>query len=105
MVRTQIYLTQRESAALKSLASQTGKSQSELIRTAVDDLIERLSNRSRRDVLDRIAGMWKTRRDLPEFGELRRSWDRDNASITNHTPSVLQTESSLLPLYCTTLIL
>jgi len=79
MVRTQIYLTQREAVALKSLASQTGKSQSELIRTAVDDLIDRLGSRSRRDVLDRIAGIWKNRNDLPDFGELRESWDRNNA--------------------------
>jgi hypothetical protein len=79
MVRTQIYLTQKEYVALKSLASQTGKSQSELIRAAVDDLIDRLGSRSRRDVLDRIAGIWKNRNDLPDFGELRKSWDRDNA--------------------------
>jgi hypothetical protein len=78
MVRTQIYLTQRESAALKSLASQTGKSQSELIRAAVDDLIDRLSRRNRHDVLERIAGIWKNRSDLPDFGDLRRNWDRDN---------------------------
>jgi hypothetical protein len=79
MVRTQIYLTQKEYVALKSLASQTGKSQSELIRAAVDDLIDRLGSRSRRDVLDRTAGIWKNRDDLPDFGELRKSWDRDDA--------------------------
>ena len=40
MVRTQIYLTEAERAALKAIARQTGKKQSELIRQAIDLLIE-----------------------------------------------------------------
>jgi len=40
MVRTQIYLTEAERAALRAIARQTGKKQSELIRQAIDRLIE-----------------------------------------------------------------
>ena len=42
MVRTQIYLTEREQKALRSMSSLTGKSQSELIREALDTMIGRL---------------------------------------------------------------
>ena len=40
MVRTQIYLTEAERAALRAIARQTGQKQSELIRQAIDRLIE-----------------------------------------------------------------
>ena len=56
-----------------------GKSQSELIRAAVDDMIDRLSSRSRRDVLDQTACIWKNRDDLGKFDKLRESWDRNGA--------------------------
>ena len=76
MVRTQVYLTEKERQDLLALAEVTGKKQSELIREAVDGFIER-SSRGRRDaVLARAAGMWKDRRDLPDFRALRRGWDR-----------------------------
>lgn len=76
MVRTQIYLTEEERSALSSISGQLGKKQSELIREAVDDLIARHSERRRQEVLDRTAGMWKDRSDLPDFRELRKNWDR-----------------------------
>jgi len=76
MVRTQIYLTQEEKVALAVLSRKTGKKQSELIRQAVDSLIA-LSSRSRRQhALDRAAGMWKGRNDLPDFAAVRRGLDR-----------------------------
>ena len=80
MVRTQIYLTEWERAALNALSAETGKKQSELIREAIDEFIAKLSQSRRDMVLDRVAGIWKGRDDLPDFTELRKSWDRDLAS-------------------------
>jgi hypothetical protein len=76
MVRTQVYLTEKERQDLLALAEVTGKKQSELIREAVDGFIERSSGSRREAVLARAAGMWKDRRDLPDFRALRRGWDR-----------------------------
>ena len=76
MVRTQIYLTEKEKAGLGVLAKSTGKKQAELIREAVDQLIESASDSQRDAALSKAAGMWKDREDLPDFAETRRSWDR-----------------------------
>jgi len=76
MVRTQIYLTQEEKAALGALSSETGKKQSELIREAVDCLIAQFSRSRRETAMERAAGMWKDRRDLPDFAAVRSGLDR-----------------------------
>jgi predicted transcriptional regulator len=76
MVRTQVYLTKTERDKLAALAEATGKKQSQLIREAVDHLIEQSSVKRRGAVLDRAAGMWKDRKDLPDFRALRTEWDR-----------------------------
>ena len=76
MIRTQIYLTEEEKKALTALSAESGKKQSELIREAVDSLIARSSKTRRQAVLDRVAGMWEDRKDLPDFSDLRHDWDR-----------------------------
>ena len=76
MIRTQIYLTERQRDELAAMARTAGKKQSELIREAVNRLIEQ-SGRSRREmVLKETAGIWKDRDDLPDFEALRAEWDR-----------------------------
>ncbi len=76
MVRTQIYLTERQRDELAAIAKTAGKKQSELIREAVDRFIDQ-SGRSRREaVLRATAGVWKDRRDLPDFKATRAQWDR-----------------------------
>ena len=71
MVRTQIYLTERQRDELAAIAKTAGKKQSELIREAVDRLIDQ-SDRSRREaVLSEVAGIWKDRKDLPDFKATR----------------------------------
>lgn len=77
MVRTQIYLTEDEKEGLDTLAKSTDKKQSELIREAVDRLLDLATGDRRKSVLNEAAGMWKNRTDLPDFAALRRSWDRD----------------------------
>jgi len=76
MVRTQIYLTEEEKFALGAISRQEGKRQSELIREAVDELIARYSESRRREILEKAAGIWKDRDDLPDFAGLRKEWDR-----------------------------
>jgi hypothetical protein len=76
MIRTQIYLTETERTALVALSSMTGKPQSELIREAVDNLIEQSGKGHREAVLDQAAGLWKDRPNLPDFQDVRATWDR-----------------------------
>jgi metal-responsive CopG/Arc/MetJ family transcriptional regulator len=76
MIRTQIYLTEEEKTALNALSVQMGKRQSEIIREAVDRFLARYSQSRRQQILDRVAGIWKYREDLPEIEELRKDWDR-----------------------------
>jgi hypothetical protein len=76
MVRFQIYLTEDERDGLKAVARSTGKRQSELIRDAVDRFLDAAQGQRREAVLKEAAGLWRTRRDLPDFAATRRSWDR-----------------------------
>ena len=76
MIRTQIYLTEHQRDELAAIAKTAGKKQSELIREAVNRLIDQ-SGRSRREVVLReAAGIWKNRKDLPDFKATRAEWDR-----------------------------
>lgn len=45
MIRTQIYLTEQEQIALRGLSSKTGKTQSQLIREAIDRLLIQVDQR------------------------------------------------------------
>ena len=77
MVRTQIYLTERQRNELAAIAKTIGKKQSELIREAVDRLIDEEGRGRRETVLREAAGIWKDRTDLPDFRAVRTEWDRD----------------------------
>jgi hypothetical protein len=76
MVRTQIYLTENQRDELAVIAKSVGKNQSELIREAIDRLIDQVSVGHRELVLREAAGIWKNRKDLPDFKSIRREWDR-----------------------------
>lgn len=78
MVRTQIYLTSEERESLLELSNTTGLKQSELIREAVDQYIVKTEKSKKAAVIERAAGIWAERDDLPELNELRRSWDRES---------------------------
>jgi len=76
MVRTQIYLTESEKATVSRLSKQTGRSQSEIIRQAIDWFGERFPSQDRKACLRKARGMWKGRSDLPDVRALRSEFDR-----------------------------
>jgi len=76
MIRTQIYLTDQQRSELALLSKCKGKKQSELIREAIDHLIEQASQKRRDIILREAAGIWKNRLDLPDFETTRSGWDR-----------------------------
>ncbi len=76
MVRTQVYLTEEEHQGLKALSAHLGKKQSELIRAAIDKLIAENSRGERLALMRSARGMWKNRKDLPDFSALREEADR-----------------------------
>lgn len=76
MVRTQIYLTKDEKEALDIMSNISGKSQSELIRGAIDRYLEINDTTHRMAVVEQTAGLWRNRKDLPDFESLRKEWDR-----------------------------
>jgi len=76
MNSTQIYLSPAQQKALKALAATTGRTQIELIRDAIDRLVGQPKTSGRASVIERSAGLWKGRKDLPDFAALRREADR-----------------------------
>ncbi len=77
MVRTQVYLTESQREELAAIAKAEGKKQSELIREAIDRLIDQAGSNRRQVVLREATGIWKDRTDLPDFETTRREWDRN----------------------------
>ena len=86
MVRTQIYLTEKERDGLRDLARRTGQKRSALIRQAIDDFIDKHQPRDRRAMLEQAWGIWKDRDDLPDFQALRREFDRFPYSRRDNDP-------------------
>ena len=77
MIRTQIYLTENQRDELAAIAKTVGKKQSELIRDAIDLLIDQAGSSRRELVLREAAGIWKDRTDIPDFKAIRAEWDRN----------------------------
>lgn len=76
MMETEINLTEQERAALEEISRRTGKSEGQLIREAMDQLIARFQSNARPDLIQKARGIWKDRQDLPALDELRSEWNR-----------------------------
>ena len=76
MQRTQIYLSEAERQGLQVLAQQSGRSQSHLIREAIDSFLARHQPQSRLSNLQQARGLWRQRTDLPDWTLLRQELDR-----------------------------
>lgn len=76
MKRTQIYLTEKQRSELAIIAKNLGKKQSEIIREALDRLIEQSGQSRRKSTLQKAAGLWRHRKDLPDFRAIRSEWNR-----------------------------
>ncbi len=74
MIRTQVYLTEEEKRGLETAARARGVSQSDLIRQAIDKLLASTGVFDKSAILEDIAGVWASRKDLPEIRDLRTGW-------------------------------
>lgn len=79
MIEAELNLTEHERCMLQEIARRTGKTESELIREAVGQLITDSQVENRLRLMRAAKGLWKDRNDLPAVAELRREWDRYSA--------------------------
>ena len=83
MSMIEVKLNRSNSENLDQLTRSTGRSPDELANKAVEQFIqnESIDESSKfkewRDALVGIEGMWADRTDLPDFEEIRASWDRN----------------------------
>ena len=76
MHRTQIYLSESQRKALRSIARRLGRTQSDVIRSAVDRFLQAHSPSDRLELLRQARAMWESRTDLPDLRTLREETDR-----------------------------
>lgn len=75
MIRKQVYITEEQEEALILQAEETNRSQSDLIREAIDHILAERERERRSATLRATAGLWRERTDLPDWRALRREGD------------------------------
>jgi len=75
MQRTQIDLSEHERQGLQALALSSGRSQSALIREAIDTFLHQQQPQGRLARLRQGRGLWAERSDLPDWSALRSELD------------------------------
>jgi predicted transcriptional regulator len=81
MLRTQIYLSEAERQGLQALALRSGRSQSALIREAIDAFLQQQQPQERLGRLRQARGLWAERTDLPDWSALRGELDRTMVAL------------------------
>ena len=76
MIRTQIYLTKSTSETITRLSHALQQGKSELIRSAIDEFIERRETKNKLKKLRAARGMWTHRTDIPSVETMRSEFDR-----------------------------
>ncbi|MDB5355666.1 MAG: CopG family transcriptional regulator [Phycisphaerales bacterium] len=75
-----IQVTDEIRGRLEELSRRTGRSLDELVNEALEHFVSQMEVKLPRDdwkaAVMQAAGMWKDRDDLPDFAQLRKSWDR-----------------------------
>ena len=77
MQRTEIELTEWERTSISTIARQRGKTEGEAIHEAIERFLGEPGQGDRRSLLRQARGIWQDRDDLPDFGQLRREFDRE----------------------------
>lgn len=76
MIETQVKLTEQNQQALIEISQLTGKSQQELIASAIEELIKNYQQKKRLDLMQQGKGIWQNREELPTLEELRTEFNR-----------------------------
>ena len=76
MIRTQVYLTDEESASIVRISKSLGHGKSQIIRQAIDEFIQRRDSNKRLKALQSARGMWADHQSLPDTRAMRASFDR-----------------------------
>jgi hypothetical protein len=76
MIETELDLTEQERAVLQEIARRTGKTEADLIREAVSQLVGEFQVEERQLLMRKAKGIWKDRTDVPALENIRREWDR-----------------------------
>ncbi len=81
MATLHVQLNRKNSEAAEGLARETGRTPEQLVNEAFERYVAELSPEASaadwKASIMQAAGLWKDRSDLPDFDELRKSWDRD----------------------------
>lgn len=75
MTLAQVVLSDRDKEALSELATETGKSEEQIVSEAVARYLSDAQRTRWRERLRAVKGMWADRTDLPDFAALRREAD------------------------------